>query len=114
MRKPNPSHADRGEDRLHLQQLLPLSVLARQLGLHRTTVWRWFRYGYRGVRLHAVKLPGCWATTAEAVEQFVRELTAQAAPDQPPPTPRREQRRQDAVEAELARRFGIGKGVERA
>jgi hypothetical protein len=92
---------------------LPLATIARQLGLHRTTVWRWFRHGHCGVRLHAVKLPGGWATTAEAVEQFIRELTAQAEREQPPsPTPLREERRQAQVEEQLRRRFGIGrKGV---
>jgi hypothetical protein len=95
-----------------LPHYLSFTVVAQQLGLHRTTVWRWFRYGHRGVHLQAVKLPGGWATTSEAVEHFVQELTSQAGHERHPSTPRQEERRQAQVEEQLRSRFGIGgKGV---
>lgn len=40
-----------------------------------TTIWRWAKFGHRGVRLEAVRRPsGDWLTTRQAVVRFLRRV----------------------------------------
>lgn len=65
---------------------------------HRSTMIRWATRGVRGQRLHAEPLGGRWYTSAEAVEDFHRHLTALPAIDIPA-SPGRVARLQEHIDA---------------
>ena len=65
------------------KQLLTFRQLAETLPrrrgdrpTHVSTLHRWRSRGLRGVKLEAVRVGGTWATTAEAFNRFVNQLTA--------------------------------------
>ena len=76
---------------LRNEQLLSFSDAAKLLPRRRSgrrvntcTLWRWHRAGKAGVRLEAVRLPGGYATTAEAVHRFIAQLTERLDGGLPP------------------------------
>ena len=46
--------------------------LPARLSVTPNTVWRWHRYGRRGIRLQSVRVAGRIFTTREAVIEFVQ------------------------------------------
>lgn len=45
--------------------------------VHSTTIWRWVRYGSKGVFLDGLRTPSGWVTSVEAISRFMVELTRQ-------------------------------------
>ena len=76
-----------------------LTKLAREQGVHVSTVWRWALRGVRGHRLECFSLGGRRYTTREAFERFIAHTTTKGCPR--PETPRQRQRSIDAAEREL-------------
>jgi len=94
-------------ERLDLHDLIPLKQVPKELPnrVHISAPHRWRLHGVLGVRLLAVKVPGCgWCTTREWLRQFITEVTAaRQAADQPLPSPTRRRGR-------LAASFRRGQG----
>jgi hypothetical protein len=80
-------------ERVDLPELIPLQQVPTELPIrvHISLPYRWRKDGVHGVRLRAVKVPGCgWCTTREWLRQFIAEVTAaRAAIDARPTSPRR-------------------------
>ncbi len=82
---------------LDREPLIKLSAAARLVPARRdgkhvsaTTIWRWTKFGHRGIKLEAVRRPsGDWLTSAAAVSRF---LAAIAALDVSPPPPKERKR----------------------
>lgn len=58
---------------------IPITEVARDLGVHRLTIWKWIHYGCQGRRLRGWKIGKCWYTTAAAIEEFAETPSAQEA-----------------------------------
>lgn len=62
------------------EQVLTLAEAAEHLprvkgrAVHPSALWRWARYGVRGVRLEAMLIGGRFFTTEEAIARFQREI----------------------------------------
>ena len=57
---------------------ISISELAQMLGVTTPTVWRWRKFGVRGVRLETFMLGGRRYTTRESHRRFVERTTAAA------------------------------------
>jgi hypothetical protein len=86
-------------------KLLPYRRMGRPVST--CTIWRWTRLGKAGVRLEAVRLPGGYATTAEAIQRFVDRLTERLDRSLPPNEVSNSRATNPQVEADLDR-AGIG------
>jgi len=88
--------------------------------IHITSIWRWSRHGRKGVLLEWAKFGGRSVTTVEALSRFFAALsattqnpvrpeatTASPRPDQLFPQEGNNDERQERIERELARRFGL-------
>lgn len=89
-------HADHdAPDSLLSEGLLTLTQAAKLLprrkgkGPHTTTVLRWIKKGWQGVKLEAQLSPGGWVTSAPAVERFLRATTTAGVRDEVIVRPRR-------------------------
>lgn len=90
-----------------LPALISFKQVPKQLPnrVHISAPHRWRKDGVHGVRLRAVKVPGCgWCTTREWLQQFIADVTAASASTEAPkpsPAPRRQR---------LANAFKASKG----
>jgi hypothetical protein len=64
------------------EELLTLSEVAKYCPRHRrgkkphtSTLYRWATHGSQGILLEALKTPGGWVTTKEALRRFFLDLT---------------------------------------
>jgi hypothetical protein len=69
----------------------PLSQEARDLPRLRggksvspSTIWRWSRFGIRGVKLETIKIGGTTCTSAAALRRFFARLSGEPATQTPP------------------------------
>jgi hypothetical protein len=91
------------------EHLLTLAAAARELpgssgrGVHPSTVWRWAQRGVRGVRLETILVGGVRYTSREALERFVRTMTASVdrVPLQPTSNSDRRQKEIELAEREF-------------
>ena len=65
------------------ESLLPFTAAAKLIPplrknrpVNPSTVWRWHHEGHEGIHLEAVRLPGGYFTSAEALQRFIERLTA--------------------------------------
>ena len=65
------------------EKLLLLKDIARRFRIHNSTLWRWLKYGKKGIYLAARKVGGHWYTSEEAFQRFCDEITLVALGDQP-------------------------------
>lgn len=42
--------------------------------VHASSLWRWIRFGHRGILLEAIRTPAQWCTTRQAVQRFFARL----------------------------------------
>lgn len=66
-----------------LEDRLTLAQLAREEGVHLSTIWRWTLRGVRGVKLGCFSVGGRRFTTRQAHRRFAEACTAAATPDAP-------------------------------
>jgi hypothetical protein len=94
-----------------LRKLRPFAEIAQSLPpsragrpVHTSTIARWRSPGVRcrdgsRITLRAVRLPACWATTIEAVQEFFAAVTAEKSGQAaPPPAIRAPARRRREIE----------------
>lgn len=60
----------RAVHRLNRERLIPVHVIAAELGLVSQVLQRWIVNGRRGVFLDGLKRDGTWMTSREAFERF--------------------------------------------
>ena len=58
--------------------LVPLTKLAKSLGVHLATCHRWRQRGVKGVRLACVRVGGRWFATEDAAAAFLAALNGGA------------------------------------
>jgi len=58
--------------------LVPLTKLAKSLGVHLATCHRWRQRGGKGVRLDCVRVGGRWFVTEDAAAAFLAALNGGA------------------------------------
>jgi len=75
--------------------------------VHVSTVFRWALRGCRGIRLEVVDTPSGLCTSLPALQRFFDRLTADRNLPHQRPQRSSGDKRHEAVEAELQRRFGI-------
>jgi len=75
--------------------------------VHVSTVFRWALRGCRGIRLEVMDTPSGLCTSLPALQRFFERLTVNRNLPRQRPQPPIGDRRHEAVEAELQRRFGI-------
>ena len=80
--------------------LVPLTKLAKSLGVHLATCHRWRQRGVKGVRLSCVRVGGRWFATEAAAAAFLSALNGGA--DVTPAADGGD--REEALEAVLAAR----------
>jgi hypothetical protein len=90
------------ENGLTLEQAAAL-VPGRNGHIHRNTILRWIKHGFRGVKLHAWRVGGTWYTSREALDAFREACTPK---DVAPmvETPDQYKRRAEAAMERLRRR----------
>ena len=81
--------------------LVPLTKLARDLGVHLATAHRWRQRGVKGVKLACVRVGGRWFVTEDAAAAFLAALNGGADVTVGEPA---DAARQDAAEAVLLSR----------
>jgi hypothetical protein len=62
------------------EQRVSLRLLAEELMVHRTTLWRWCSRGIRGITLETYYRGGRRFTSREAVDRFFEGVTAASTP----------------------------------
>lgn len=65
------------------ENLLLVKDIAQRFKIHPSTLWRWLKYGKKGVYLAVRKVGGHWYTSEEAFQRFCDEVTLVALGDQP-------------------------------
>jgi len=75
--------------------------------VHTSTIYRWATRGSRGVWLEVVDTPSGLCTSVPALQRFFDRLTSNRDLPHQRPQPRCSDKRQEAIEAELQRRFRI-------
>ena len=81
--------------------LVPLTKLARDLGVHPATPHKWRRQGVKGVMLACVRVGGRWFVTENAAAAFLSALNGGQDVTQANAA---DESREDAFEAVLASR----------
>jgi hypothetical protein len=74
----------RTDDVAFLQSLMPLGEVARFLGIHVATVYRWTGLGCRGVTCQSIQRGASRCTTREWLAEFFARLTAARQNPAPP------------------------------
>ncbi len=75
--------------------------------IHVTTLWRWARYGLRGIKLETTKIGGRVFTNRRALQVFFADVAKASSLRSSRPQQQLDEKHEDAIEAELQRRFGI-------
>lgn|GEM_PF-822358 len=75
--------------------------------VHVSTIFRWALRGCRGIRLEVLDTPSGLCTSLPALQRFFDQLTADRNLPRQRPQRSSGDKRHEAVEAELQRRFGI-------
>ena len=81
--------------------LVPLTKLARDLGVHLATAHRWRQRGVKGVKLACVRVGGRWFVTEDAAAAFLSALNGGEDVTQATAA---DESREDAFEAVLTSR----------
>lgn len=68
---PDPLRPTELVNRVLREGLIPFPEVARQLGIHLSTLHRWRSRRGNKVRLEAIRLVGRWMTSWQAVDRFV-------------------------------------------
>jgi len=101
------------------ETIITLEDAAKRLLVSKTSVYGWVTRGFKGVRLEAFRVGGCWRTSVEALQRFANAQTpghnqlSVPGPNEPPAsasraaTSRERQRQIEAAERQLDEMLGI-------
>lgn len=66
------------------ETIITLEDAAKRLLVSKTSVYGWVTRGFKGVRLEAFRVGGCWRTSVEALQRFANAHTPGHAPSAVP------------------------------